>query len=124
MCSAFARNSDPLSSHQAAESISCATTERERIVLEALTKLGPMTTHKIADMTGLTVVTVSPRIKPLRLLNLVEATGLREMGRSIWRAIPQSLQDTEPAAPQFIEKPMPGPKKHPKKIKSAEAFAI
>ena len=62
--------------------------ELEGAVLAALRKHGAMTTHRIAEVTGLTVVTVSPRIKPLRLKGLVEDSGARELRRSIWQAVP------------------------------------
>jgi DNA-binding MarR family transcriptional regulator len=85
--SALARNTDPFSSHKSAHSVKASAIGKEMTVLDSLRKLGPMTTHKIAEMTGLTVVTVSPRIKPLRKKGLVEDSGDRELGRSIWRAV-------------------------------------
>jgi DNA-binding MarR family transcriptional regulator len=89
-----------LSSHKSAHSIKASATGKEMTVLEALRKHGPMTTHKIAEMTGLTVVTVSPRIKPLRKKGLVEDSGARESGRSIWRVVgPKAVKKAAPTKP-------------------------
>lgn len=66
--------------------------DQELAVLKALRKHGPMTTHRIAEVTGMTVVAVSPRIKPLRDKGLVESAGVREEGRGVWRAIEITAQ--------------------------------
>jgi DNA-binding transcriptional ArsR family regulator len=79
---ALTRATDPATSHEAAAKL--PVTALCLRVLEAL-KAGPQTTHEIAARTGLAVVTVSPRIKPLRLAGLVEESGERRDGRNVWR---------------------------------------
>lgn len=82
---ALARSSDPDTSHEAAAKVDgsalCA------IVYRTLVERGPLTTHEIANLAGLAVVTVSPRIKPMRLAGRVVATGARRDGRSVWAAV-------------------------------------
>lgn len=82
---AYARSTDPASAHIAATSINSSSASRLcSIVLKCLEDFGPLTTHEIANKTGLTVVTVSPRIKPLREAGLVVDTGERRQKRSVW----------------------------------------
>ena len=82
-----ARNTDPASAHSAAAHIGRSALRLQEIVEQCLREYGPQTTHEIAERTGLTVVTVSPRIKPLRLLGRVRASGDRREGRSVWEAV-------------------------------------
>lgn len=81
-----ARSTDPASSHEAAHGVCRNASRLQEIVHQCLVDFGPQTTHEIAERTGLTVVTVSPRIKPLRLLGMVQASGVRREGRSVWEA--------------------------------------
>jgi len=82
-----ARSTDPSSSHEAASGVKGATAHLALIVLNCLKECGPQTTHEIAERTGLTVVTVSPRIKPLRIAGHVRDSGLRRDKRSVWEAV-------------------------------------
>lgn len=83
-----ARNTDPSTSHAAAGGIGTnGALHLAELVVAALQEHGPMTTHEIAELTGQTVVTISPRIKPLREAGLVAATGDRRDKRSVWMAI-------------------------------------
>jgi len=81
-----ARNTDPGSSRDAAVRVRAASSHLCEVVLGCLRRFGPMTTHEIAELTGLTVVTVSPRIKPMRDAGLVVDTGERRDRRSVWEA--------------------------------------
>lgn len=89
---AFARNTDPITSHRAVDDISPHVTKREGEVLAALkSNTFGMTINDIADYLGRSLVSVSPRLKPLVLKGLVEDSGLRRDGpegrsRVIWRA--------------------------------------
>lgn len=82
-----ARVTDPSTSHEAALGISGAAAHLAVVVLSCLKEHGPQTTHEIAARTGLTVVTVSPRIKPLRTAGHVRHSGQRRDKRSVWEAI-------------------------------------
>lgn len=83
-----ARATDPAASRDAAASLGLSGSARlAKMVVAALKEYGPMTTHEIAEVTGQTVVTISPRIKPLREAGLVEDTGYRREKRSVWEAV-------------------------------------
>ena len=84
---AAARSSDPGTSHVAAALVN--TTRLETIVLTYL-EHNPSTTHEIAAGTGLDLVSISPRIKPLVRKGLVEDSGELRKGPSgrksiVWR---------------------------------------
>ena len=81
---ARARRTDPEPSHTAARSLKPRMIES--LVLHALRKFGPMTSHEIAALTGLELVTVSPRLKPLEERGLVRRGEVRER-RTVWSAI-------------------------------------
>ncbi|MFL6229319.1 MAG: helix-turn-helix domain-containing protein [Pyrinomonadaceae bacterium] len=84
-----ARRSDPDTSRAAARSVD--TQRVEQVVLDAL-KLAPagLTTEELVDRTGLSLVTVSPRMKPLERKGLVRRGAKRanSSGRSaiVWLA--------------------------------------
>lgn len=80
---AYARNTDPATSHAAAEKV--RVNPCERAVLATLTLYGPLTSHEIATRSGLSLVTVSPRMKRLEERALVAREGKRD-GRTVWRA--------------------------------------
>jgi len=93
---AHARNTDPETSHEAAEEISGnQATRMEYEVLACLRRFpGGLTMHEICHLTGLRWNTASPRIKPLRLKGLVEDSGDRRegpVGRRciVWKATPK-----------------------------------
>jgi DNA-binding IclR family transcriptional regulator len=77
MSDAVARHSDPETSHAAAESVDTAALER--FVLEALRERPDgATSEELADETGLSLVTISPRLKPLEGKNLAVRDGKRK----------------------------------------------
>ena len=88
-----ARRTDPATSHESARRIESAKTRLEQIVLDALrTAPAGLTSHQIADKTGLSLVSVSPRLHPLMLRGAVIDTGERRAGESfrksiVWRAL-------------------------------------
>lgn len=76
-----ARNTDPATSHEAAAKVDGkALAER---VLANLRDEGPGTSHDLAERMGLSLVTVSPRLKPLEEAGKV-VRGPRRHGRTIW----------------------------------------
>jgi hypothetical protein len=79
MMHALARISDPTTSHQAAFQFDPAVTKIEQLILEQLRGpgRGGMTTHALAAVLGLELVTVSPRMKPLVVKGLVRDSGRR-----------------------------------------------
>jgi predicted ArsR family transcriptional regulator len=85
---ARARRRDPDTSHDAAASIRMS--DMERRVYRCLGgKLGAATSFEIAAFLGLSLVTVSPRLKPLVEKGLVRDSGRRKLGetgrpRIIW----------------------------------------
>lgn len=84
---AFARGTDPSTSHLAAYHVDAATLER--IVWEALWIYGPMTSTEICEKTGHHAWGISPRLKPLETKGLVERIGFKYTPRKqiLWRAI-------------------------------------
>lgn len=86
---AFARRTDPIPSHEAAVSI--ATAALEGLVADTLRKYGPLTTEQIADITGASLVTVSPRMKPLEGRRVVVRDGKRKnrsgVSATVWRLV-------------------------------------
>jgi hypothetical protein len=82
------RADDPDTSKDAGASISTA--ELEAIVLDLLVEIGPSTTHELAAEAGIHLVSISPRMAPLRRKGLVEDSGERRVGASnrksiVWR---------------------------------------
>lgn len=70
----YARNTDPESSHEAAERVDA--TRLQQLVLEALKAVGvPMTSLRIAEYLGIPVWSISPRMKPLENLGLIVCVG-------------------------------------------------
>lgn len=80
---ALARATDPETSHAAAASIDAASLAGK--VLADLHARGPATAHILAARLGLELVTVSPRMRPLEMLDLVERNGKQD-GRTVWKA--------------------------------------
>lgn len=84
-----ARNSDPRTSHIAAQSI--CTASLEQLVLEHVKACGlnGATLDDLVGRTGLEKVTVSPRLKPLESQGLVRRDGARRglAGRpqTVWK---------------------------------------
>lgn len=77
-----ARRTDPDTSRDAAKSINV--TGLEQLVLEALADR-PMTSYELAEHLHLSLVTVSPRLRPLCDKGLVEDSGERRRNPSSWR---------------------------------------
>jgi predicted transcriptional regulator len=93
MTRAFARNSDPDTSHDAGRSIDDAVTYLEQTVLDAVRtrKKDGCTLDELIDILAMDKVTISPRLRPLCNKGLVIENGKR-MGKSnrkqtIWLAI-------------------------------------
>lgn len=82
--SARARASDPETSSAAAGRIDGSALALK--VLESLRRDGPGSSHDIADRLGLSLVTVSPRMKPLEDAGKVQRDG-KANGRTIWKAV-------------------------------------
>ena len=70
----YARNTDPETSHEAAERVDV--TKLQKLVIEALneTKI-PMTSLAIARHLNIPVWSISPRMKPLENLNQIVCVG-------------------------------------------------
>ena len=77
---ARARRSDPETSQEAAGRVDGK--QLAARVLEEL-RAGPGTAHEIAERMGLSLVTVSPRMKPLEVAGKVRRDGRRD-GRTVW----------------------------------------
>ena len=80
MTDAYARHSDPETSKSAAERMRLS--NMERIVFDVIKKLRGATTHEIADHTGISLVTVSPRIRPLVRKGMIQDSGKKRAGDS------------------------------------------
>lgn len=92
MSDALSRHSDPSTSHFAASTVNV--TYLERVILDKLKRyaLPGATSYELADALGLSLVSVSPRMRPLAKKHLILDTGLRALGASgrpqiIWRAM-------------------------------------
>lgn len=85
---ALARSSDPITSHDAARHVD--TNALEHLVLAEL-RNGPGTTEDLARRLNRSLVTVSPRLKPLEAKGLVRRAGrARNQSGSlatVWEAI-------------------------------------
>src|SRR5262245_55929979 len=85
-----ARRRDPATSFEAAEQIGPHVTHLEGAVLQALKQQGPATTEELAARLGMSLVTVSPRLRPLELKGKVRRAGTRanSSGRqgTIWES--------------------------------------
>lgn len=81
---ARARRADPETSQEAAGRVD-GKRMAERVLAD-LRANGPATSHEIAKRTGLDLVTVSPRMKPLETANLVKRAGRRD-NRTVWEAL-------------------------------------
>lgn len=82
--SARARRSDPATSSDAAAKIDGKSLAAR--VLAELEANGPGTSHELAERLGLSLVTVSPRMRPLANAGKVAEDGRRN-GRTVWRAV-------------------------------------
>lgn len=85
----MARRTDPTTSHEAAVSIAAELPELEARVLAALRRRGDegATTHELAELLGISLVTVSPRLRPLATKKLVVDSGVKRTGASGRRSI-------------------------------------
>lgn len=77
MTLALARRADPATSHQAAFAFDKSAAGIEQRILDELCGLGRggMTTHALAAVLNLELVTVSPRMKPLEDQGKVRRSG-------------------------------------------------
>lgn len=73
---AWARSNDPATAHDAAQTTNAA--RMNAIVVKALRELGPSTTEELAAHTGESLVSVSPRMRPLARQLVVEEAGKRK----------------------------------------------
>jgi DNA-binding MarR family transcriptional regulator len=79
MSTAFARNTDPSTSHEAAASLSSEVlTLRESLVISTLEAYGPMTQEEVADATGIERPAISPRFAPLVKKGFIQVIGQRK----------------------------------------------
>jgi uncharacterized membrane protein len=89
--SGASRRSDPETSKAAAKSLD--TNALESLVLETLRKhLGGLTSHEVASLTGLSLVTVSPRMAPLVRKGKICDSGERRSGvgfrsSTVWKCL-------------------------------------
>jgi DNA-binding MarR family transcriptional regulator len=81
--SARARRRDPETSQEAAGRVDSAALAM--LVLTSLRAEGPATSHELAERLKRSLVTISPRMKPLETAGLVRRDGKREK-RTVWKA--------------------------------------
>ena len=84
---AYARTSDPLTSDEAADRV--PVNRLEEVCLRHLQWRYPegMTSYELALASGLSLVTISPRLKPLETKGCVYRNGIRRQGRQVWFAV-------------------------------------
>ena len=81
---AYARNTDPATSHAAAATVDANALEER--TLEVLRSEGNLTTKEMSGLTGIHVNSLSPRMKPLEEKGLVRRTDERRGGCIVWEA--------------------------------------
>jgi hypothetical protein len=81
---ALARMTDPATSHEAAGRVDGKSLAA--MVLAELKAGGAGTSHELAERMGLSLVTVSPRMRPLANAGKVIEDGKRS-GRTVWKAV-------------------------------------
>jgi len=89
MSDALARATDPATSHEAAEHVDTETLETRVLFALAIFQYGA-TTHQLAAYLQESLVTVSPRMAPLRRKGKIVDSGMRENGRTVWALVKQS----------------------------------
>jgi len=79
---AFARNSDPLTSHEAADGVTEHLPLLEGKVFKAIASNGStgMNIHEVEASTGIPIQTCSPRLAPLRRKGFILDSGYRRPG--------------------------------------------
>jgi DNA-binding MarR family transcriptional regulator len=93
MTRAHARRTDPQTSHDAAAGVVPHITDLELVVLAALILRGPSTAHDIAEFTERSLVTISPRLRPLEERGMVVRVG-RAGRRSLWDVTAKAVWTT------------------------------
>lgn len=88
--SAHARRTDPGTSHAAAAAVSLRVTDLELKVLAALVLRGPSTSHQLAEYMDASLVTISPRMRPLETRGMVVRAGKAD-GRTLWDVTPTAM---------------------------------
>lgn len=89
---AYARHSDPETSHAAAQDMESKANRLESLVLAFLLEYrGGLTSHELVAATGLNWNTLTPRIRPLVRKGLVMDSGERRVGPCgkkciVWKA--------------------------------------
>lgn len=89
---AYARHTDPRTSHEAAEAVNAS--KLEAAVLAALRENGPMTTVEASLKSGIPLWSLSPRMAPLERKSLIERAGTkmsvnssgRQRSMTVWKA--------------------------------------
>lgn len=81
----LARNTDPPTAKLAGMGMDA--TRMEEVVVAALQQHGPMTTEQLADKTGQSLVSISPRLRPLEKKCRVQDSGRKARNRSGRNAI-------------------------------------
>lgn len=96
MLTATARTTDPLSSFEAADTV--PVNELEAVCLRWLRQCPEgLTSRAIADLSGMELVSISPRLKPLEDRGLIYRDGKRAyrsrvacVACVVWKAVPES----------------------------------
>ena len=88
------RGSDPVTARRAARSVQGEqATRMEAMILDALRDHADgLTSHELAEVTGLSLVSASPRLRPLVNKGLVMDSGVKRAGPSgrgsiVWRVV-------------------------------------
>lgn len=89
------RTTDPETSHAAAASLHLPAIEQA--IVKCIEEQGPSTTHEITNATGIPLVTISPRLRPLTRKGLTQDSGVRRAGESkrvsiVWELTPKVAQ--------------------------------
>lgn len=88
---AFARRTDPETSHASARKLDVSRVEKQ--MASALGAHGPGSSEDVTDWTGLPLVTVSPRLKPMERKGVVYRKG-KKVNRSGRTAIVWALSSS------------------------------
>jgi len=104
MYEAYARNTDPTTSHDAAESIARKLPKLEGLVLSVIGILGAATQTEVADwlegnrpgeINSPVIWSISPRFRPLEKKGLICKTGERRDRKNVYRIDTRQPRQTE-----------------------------
>jgi hypothetical protein len=88
MAEAYARTSDPDTSHDAARAVDAS--RLEQVVLGTLKTYGPLTARGVAHLSLVDLQSITPRFAPLARKGLIRRTGVKRGRSYLWDVTPHT----------------------------------